>query len=360
MRVRSGGRTRVRDEIDRRRRAGRVWGKIEARGAILQRILLGETGLEVSRICFGTWAFGGAWGDFDEAEAHAAVRAARDLGIDFFDTAQAYGAGRAERVLGRALREEIAGPRGDVVIATKGGLRTEGGRILRDGSPAWLRRGLRESLENLGTDYIDIYQVHWPDPDTPMERTAETLDEFVRDGRVRFAGVSNFDVAQMEAFGRVRRVDTLQPPYHLLRRDIEAEVLPYCRAHGIGVLVYGALAHGLLTGKYGIGARFPRDDWRADSGLFEGDEYRRNVRVVERLVELAASSGRTVAQLAVGWVLAHPAVHCAILGARSAAQLRETAAAADLPLDDALQTEVERVVAEAAPSGGPSAPAVRR
>jgi aryl-alcohol dehydrogenase-like predicted oxidoreductase len=340
--------------------AGPRWGGSGTKEAGLQRILLGETGLEVSRICFGTWAFGGAWGAFDEAEAIAAVRAARELGIDFFDTAHAYGSGRAERVLGRGLREEIAARRGDVVLATKGGLRMEGSRILRDASPAWLRQGLRESLDNLGTDYIDIYQVHWPDPNTPIERTAETLDEFVRAGRVRWAGVSNFDVAQMGAFGRVRRVDTLQPPYHLLRRDIEADVLPYCSAHGIGVFVYGALAHGLLTGKYGAGVRFPADDWRADSGLFEGAEYRRNVRVVERLAGLAASSGRTVAQLAVGWVLAHPAVHCAILGARSPAQLRETAAAADLPLDDALKAEVELVAAEAAASGGPSPEGARR
>lgn len=326
----------------------------------MQRIRLGETGLEVSRICFGTWAFGGAWGEFDEGDAIGAVRAARDLGIDFFDTAQGYGEGRAERVLGRALRDEIAARRRDIVVATKGGLRTEKGRILRDASPAWLRQGLRESLENLGTDYIDIYQVHWPDPGTPIERTAETLDEFVREGRVRFAGVSNFDVAQLEAFGRIRRVDTLQPPYHLLRRDIEAAVLPYCGAHGIGVLAYGALAHGLLTGKYGVGARFPRDDWRAGSGLFEGDAYLRNVRVVERLAELAASSGRTLAQLAVGWVLAHPAVHCAILGARSAAQLRETADAADQPLDEALKAEADRIAAGAAGSGGPTPEGARR
>ena len=326
----------------------------------MQRIELGETGREVSRICFGTWAFGGAWGAFDETDAASAVRAARELGIDFFDTAQGYGSGRAERVLARALGDELRTRRDELVLATKGGLRMEPARILRDSSPAWLRRGLEESLDNLRTEYIDIYQLHWPDPATPIEQAAETLDAFVREGRVRWAGVSNFDVAQMEAFGRIRRVDTLQSPYSLLRREIEEEILPYGQAHGIGVFVYGALAHGLLTGKYRGTPRFAADDWRAASGLFAGEEFRHNVAAVERLTRVAKESGRTVAQLAVAWVLAHPAVHCAILGARNAAQIRETAAAADYPLDDAVKAEIDAIAAETAGAGGPSPEGTRR
>src|SRR3954447_14859796 len=209
---------------------------------------LGQTSLHVSTLSYGTWQFGGDWGSFEAREAQAAIRQALDLGITFFDTAQAYGFGLAERVLGEALQPELKTQRDKIILATKGGLRQEGDKVVRDASAGWLRQGVEQSLRNLGVDYIDLYQLHWPDPQTPIEETASALAQLAQEGKIRYVGLSNFDVEQMQAFARIRKIDTLQPPYDLFRRDIERAILPYCQQHGIGVLVYGPLAHGLLAG----------------------------------------------------------------------------------------------------------------
>ena len=317
----------------------------------MQTIKLGGTDLEVSRICFGTWQFGGEWGEIDHGEAIAAVARARELGIDFFDTAQAYGFGVSERLLAEALRDV---PREQVVLATKGGLRKEGEELLRDSSPAWLRAGLEASLRNLGTDYVDIYQVHWPDPSTPFAETAGALEQFVREGKVRYVGASNFDALQIAEFAMTRRLDTLQPPYHMLRREIEDSVLPYCRAHDIGVLAYGPLAHGLLSGNFTRDSQLAQDDWRAGSDLFSGENFTRNLEIVERLRELARELDITVAQLAIAWTLANPAVHVAIVGARRAAHIEGAAAAAEVHLDADARERIEEVLAQAAMVGGPT------
>src|SRR3977135_3829485 len=209
---------------------------------------LGRSGLEVSRIAFGTWQLGGDWGQFEEDAAVAAIRRARELGVNFFDTAQAYGFGASERILGMALRHELVGERDELVIATKGGLRQTHSGLVRDASPDWLRKGVDASLTALGIDHIDLYQVHWPDPKVPATETAGALAELVAEGKIGHVGVSNYDAAQMAEFAATLPIETLQPPYHLFRREIEDEVLPYCREHNVGVLVYGPLAHGLLTG----------------------------------------------------------------------------------------------------------------
>src|SRR5919108_3658398 len=214
----------------------------------LNTVQLGMTGLEVSPIAFGAWQLGGEWGQFDADEAVAAIHHARGLGVNLFDTAQGYGFGASERVLGRALRDDLDHRRDDLVIATKGGLRMTEAGLVRDSSPKWLRSGVDDSLRALDVDHIDLYQVHWPDPKVPFAETAAALQELVDAGKIRHLGVSNFDAAQMAEFARTRAVETLQPPYHLFRRDIEADVLPYCLQHDVGVLVYGPLAHGLLTG----------------------------------------------------------------------------------------------------------------
>src|SRR5215212_8301144 len=161
---------------------------------------LGRTDLEVSRVCFGTWQFSGEWGTVEERDSEAAIRRALELGINFFDTAQAYGFGAAEQLLGKALEPEIKDRRDELVLATKGGLRMEGDQLLRDSSPGWLRQGVEDSLRFLGTDYIDLYQVHWPDLETPFEETARALDELVQEGKIRYVGVSNFDAQQMAEF----------------------------------------------------------------------------------------------------------------------------------------------------------------
>jgi len=315
---------------------------------------LGATDLQVSKIGFGTWQFGGDWSGLDRDAAIAAVRRARELGINFFDTAQAYGFGAAEKLLAEALAPELSGSRDEVVLATKGGLRREGDRLLRDASPDWLRRGLEESLEHLRTDHVDLYQLHWPDPGTPIAATARALDDFVREGLIRYVGVSNFDEEQMRAFEAIRPLDALQPPYSMLRRGIEARVLPYCRRQGIGVLAYGVLAHGLLTGRYGADARFPEGDWRHGSAVFEGEALRRNVQVVDRLGRIADGLSCTVAQLAVSWALANADVDVAIVGARTPDHIEGTAAAADLRLDVDTLAEIDAVLEDAAAIGGPT------
>jgi aryl-alcohol dehydrogenase-like predicted oxidoreductase len=315
---------------------------------------LGQTDLEVSRICFGTWQTGGDWGAVEEHEAVSAARAALDLGINFFDTAQAYGFGESERLLGRSLELGSPGRRDEVVIATKGGLRLEGDEMLRDASPEWLRKGVEQSLRELGTDHIDLYQVHWPDPETPFEHTATALEEFVTEGKIRYVGVSNFDAGQMADFERTRKIDALQPPYHLFRRHIENEVLPYCREHGIGVLVYGPLAHGLLTGKFDTGTEFGEGDWRSGSSVFQGAEFEGNVQIVRELGRYAEERGHSVGQLAVAWTLSDPAVDVAIVGARRPDHIEGTAPAGDIELSPEDRAEIEEIIEGAVPVGGPS------
>jgi aryl-alcohol dehydrogenase-like predicted oxidoreductase len=317
------------------------------------RATLGITGLEVSTICFGTWQLGGEWGSFDEGEATAAIRRAHDLGINFFDTAHGYGWGESERLLGRALAGELSSDRDSIVIATKGGLRMEGDRLLRDSSPGWLREGVDRSLAALGLDHVDLYQVHWPDPDTPFSETAGALEELVEAGKVRHVGVSNFDAGQMAEFSRTRPVETLQPPYHLFRREPEEEILPYCLENDIGVLVYGPLAHGLLSGAIGEDVSFSDDDWRRGSDLFEGESLKRNLAVVRRLSELAAEGGHTVSQLAVAWTLANPAVHVSIVGTRNADHIAESVEAAAISLGDDDLRRIDEIMADAVQVGGP-------
>ncbi|HEX4752608.1 MAG TPA: aldo/keto reductase [Solirubrobacterales bacterium] len=319
---------------------------------------LGRSGLEVSPISFGTWQLGGDWGSFDESAAIEAIHHARELGINFFDTAQAYGFGASERLLGKALRDELDNHRDDVVIATKGGLRPTDDGLVRDSSPGWLRSGVDASLEALGIDHIDLYQVHWPDLDTPFAETAGALGELVAAGKIGHVGVSNFDARQMDEFSRTQPVESLQPPYHLFRREIEADVLPYAREHEIGVLVYGPLAHGLLTGTMSAETSFAADDWRSRSPLFQGEEFRTNLGKVAELSSFAAERGATVAQLAIAWTLANPAVRVAIVGARQPAHIEHAVAAADLELDAEDLARIERIMAGAVAVAGPSPEAV--
>jgi aryl-alcohol dehydrogenase-like predicted oxidoreductase len=319
----------------------------------MERIRLGKSNLQVSRIAFGAWELGGDWGATDEAAANAAVRHAADVGINFFDTAQGYGFGASEALIGKAL---AGWPRDEIVIATKGGLRpTPGGGVERDASPDWVRRGVDESLKALNTDYIDLYQIHWPDPKVPFARTAAALAELVKAGKIRHVGVSNFNAAQMAEFSETLTVETLQPPYHLFRREIEDSILPYTRSHDIGVLVYGPLAHGLLTGALKPDTKFVRGDWRAKSDVFKGEEYRRNLRIVQALNRFAENELDTsVSRLAIAWTLANPAVHVAIVGTRNPRHIDDAVAAASLKLDPDAIRRIDEIVAAEIPVGGPS------
>ena len=319
----------------------------------MKQVRLGRTDLQVSRIAFGTWQLGGDWGATDESAAVAAIQHAADQGINFFDTAQGYGFGASEELLARALKGR---PRDQFVIATKGGLRpTNRGGVERDARPEWIRRGVEASLKALGTDYIDLYQIHWPDPRTPFGNTAGVLAEMVAAGKIRHVGVSNFDAGEMEDFSKALQVETLQPPYHLFRRDIETSILPYTKAHDIGVLVYGPLAHGLLSGALTEDTKFAPDDWRSKSAVFRGEAYRRNLAVVSALKRFAEFElGTTVGRLAVAWTLANPAVHVSIVGTRNPKHVDDAVAAADLVLDEHTKQKIEEIISSEVPVGGPS------
>lgn len=319
----------------------------------MKTITFGKTGLKVSRLAFGTWEFCSDWGHADEDAAITMIRSARDLGINFFDTAQQYGFGASERLLGKALRDDLARARDEVVIATKGGLRATDSGLVRDASPQWLRKGVESSLTALGIDHIDVYLVHWPDPRMPAAETAGALAELVSEGKIRHVGVSNYDTAQVEEFSATLPVEVVQPPYHLFRRDIEDTLLPYAREHDIGVMVYGPLAHGLLTGTVKPDTRFAPQDWRAKSDIFSGDGFLRNLEVVAQLQELASDLGVTISQLAIARVLAQPGVHVAIVGAQHLHYLQESARAADVTLSDTDLAAVDNVLAAATPVGGP-------
>jgi hypothetical protein len=312
------------------------------------------TDLEVSPIAFGTWQLGGEWGQFDQDDAVAAIRQAQDLGVNLFDTAHGYGFGASERVLGDALRDDLTNRRDKVLIATKGGLRMTDDGLVRDSSPDWIRIGVDASLDALGVDYIDLFQVHWPDPNVLIAETAGALQELVDEGKVRHVGVSNFDAAQMAEFAETRPVETLQPPYDLFRRSIEDEILPYCREHDVGVLVYGALAHGLLTGSMDENTTFAPDDWRSGAPFFKGDDFRRNLEVTGGLQRFAEDQlGVSVSRLAIAWTLANPAVDVTIVGARHPAHIEDSVAAADLELSQGDLEEIDRITAGAASMSGP-------
>jgi aryl-alcohol dehydrogenase-like predicted oxidoreductase len=320
----------------------------------METVPLGKTDLKVSPIAFGAWELGGEWGSFQADEAVSAIRRARALGVNLFDTAQGYGFGASERLLAAALRDDLDHSRSEIVLATKGGLRNTPEGLVRDSSPAWLRRGVDESLAALGVDYIDLYQIHWPDPLVPFAETAGALGELVDEGKIRHVGVSNFDVDQMIELGRSRPIETLQLPYHLFRPGAEDELLPYCVGNEIGVLAYGPLAHGLLSGRLQVGKTFGPGDWRRASPIFRGEPFKRNLHVVRALEVIAGDLGMTVSQLAIAWVVGHPAVDVAIVGTRSADHVVDAVAAADLVLSAEDRSRIDTVMVDAVPVGGPS------
>ena len=313
----------------------------------MERRRLGGTDLELSVIGLGTWVFGGRWGGAEDADSEAACHAALDSGINWIDTADIYGQGRAERIVGKVVRD-----RGDdVVVATKGGVAWEVGegglRIWREASAAYLRMSLERSLTALGLDAVDLYQVHWPVGGVPAEETIGALVDLRAEGKIRAIGVSNYHLPDLEAAGAVAALDSFQPGYHLMRRGIEDGELAWCAANGVGVIAYGPLGHGLLTGKMGSATRFSADDWRATSEFFADEAFPERLAVVEELTALARASGRPggVAELAVVWVLRRPEVTAAIVGARSAEQAEANAALAGAPLSADEEREIDAILA---------------
>jgi aryl-alcohol dehydrogenase-like predicted oxidoreductase len=293
----------------------------------------GQTGMQVSAVGFGCWEIGGGYGEIEEAEFARAVGRALDLGINCFDTAEGYGMGASERALAQALGRR----RDEAIIVTKFGMNYKDKPNLRDSSRERVFASIDKSLKNLGTDYVDVYLIHWPDRLTPFEETMQALDDVVRDGKVRFVGVSNFTREEIEACMAVRRVDVVQYGWNMFDRRMERDILPYCQEHGIGFMAYGSLAFGLLTGTFTEDMDFGAADWRARQGkmgaikmfaaLFGPEKFKDNVRAVEELKGVAARHGKSLPQLALRWAISHPAVSTALVGCRTVAEVDDNAGA---------------------------------
>jgi aryl-alcohol dehydrogenase-like predicted oxidoreductase len=311
----------------------------------------GRTGLSVSVVGFGCWPMAGdRYGAIQDDEAVKAIHRALDRGVSCVDTAPAYGAGHSEEVVARALQ----GRRRDVILVTKCGVKVpppgQPGP-LRDASRGNVLREIDASLKRLRTDWVDVLLVHWPDPGTHFEETMRALDEVVASGRTRFVGVSNFTGAMITECLRTRRVDVSQVGYHMLDRRQEQETFPLCLAQGIGVMGYGSLGHGLLTGAFTAATSFdPARDWRGNGiafgqPIFRGENFKANVGVVERLRrEVAEPRGVSVSQLALAWVLGHPAVSTALVGARTPAEVDANDAGAELDLSAAERATIDSIL----------------
>jgi aryl-alcohol dehydrogenase-like predicted oxidoreductase len=313
-----------------------------------ERAAIPGTSLTVSRIALGTWAIGGwMWGGTDEAQSIATIRAALDHGIDLIDTAPVYGFGHSEEIVGKAIAE--GGLRARVRIASKAGLGWKDGRVFRDAGRARIFREIEDSLRRLQTDYIDIYQVHWPDPSVPVEETAEAMGTLLRQGKIRAIGVSNFSVRQMERFRSAAPLHVLQPPYNMFERAIEADLLPYCRQHGITTLGYGALCRGLLSGRMRPDTVFEGDDLRRTDPKFVAPRFAQYLAAVQRLDRLAQERfGKRVIALAVRWML-DQGITTALWGARRPDQLQAVDAVAGWQIDADARAEIDMILRETIP-----------
>ncbi len=311
----------------------------------------GKTDLKVSAIGFGCWEIGGTYGRIDESRFQRAVHQAIDDGITCFDTAEAYGMGVSEEAVGRALGAR----RRDVSIVTKFGVGYEEMPNRRDSSRQRVTASIERSLKRLQTDYVDVYMVHWPDPETPLDETMQALDDIVHQGKARYIGVSNFRRAQIEAAMGLRRVDVVQYGWNMFDRRMQAEIFPYCAAQQIGVMAYGSLAYGLLSGTFNAGMQFEESDWRSRGGmmgnlnlfrtLFGPEHFPRNLQAVDDLKRLAAKCNKTLPQFALRWTLSNPVVGTALVGFREPAEVSENLGALGWTISDADMAEIDAILA---------------
>ena len=303
------------------------------------------TSLEVSRVAIGTWAIGGwMWGGADEAESIGTIQAAVEHGINVIDTAPAYGFGRSEEIVGNAIAEGRL--RSRVFIATKTGLEWKDGKVFRNASRARILREVEDSLRRLRADYIDIYQVHWPDPLVTIEESAEAMRTLFEQGKIRAIGVSNFSVDQMERFRRVAPLHVLQSPYNPFERDIEADILPYCRDNKIATFGYGALCRGLLSGRMRPDTGFDGDDLRRADPKFQWPRFPQYLAAVEKLDRLAQQRfGKRVIHLAIRWML-DQGISTALWGARHPGQLQPADEVSGWSLDAPAKAEIDRILRE--------------
>jgi aryl-alcohol dehydrogenase-like predicted oxidoreductase len=285
--------------------------------------------------------------DVNEKDSVATIEASLEAGVNFFDTAYCYGAdGESERLLGRVL----SGRWDEVVLATKGGIHWEGKRQVQDGSAARLRRECDESLSRLGIDCVDLLYLHAPDPEVPLAESAGALLELMREGKTRSVGLSNASLAQLREFHAVCPLSAYQPPYNMLERGIEQEILPWCRQENVAVVVFWPLLKGLLAGKLARDHVFQPGDGRAKYAMFQGEEWQKNQHLVNRLKGIAAEVGVSVAQLVIRWTIEQPGITAALCGAKRASQAQENAMALDFRLSDNVCAAIDRALEERGPA----------
>jgi len=302
------------------------------------------TNLKSSRIGLGTWAIGGwMWGGTDERESIQTIHAALDKGINLIDTAPVYGFGVSEEIVGKAIEER--GHREKVIIATKVGLEWHDGSVSRNSSPDRIRKEVQDSLRRLRTDYIDIYQVHWPDLAVPIEETARTMQDLFREGLIRAIGVSNYSTEQMNRFMSVSELHTVQSPYNLFERQIDRDVLPYVREKNLSVFAYGPLCRGLLTGTMQPDTKFTGDDLRQSDPKFQPPRFAQYLNAVQQLDDLVQKRyGKHVIDLAVRWVLDQPEITAALWGARHPAEREGVAGALDWNLGADTRAAINQIL----------------
>lgn len=305
----------------------------------------GKTGIMITPIGLGTWVMGGSWwGGSDKEESKATILAALESGINLVDTAPAYGQGIAETIVGEAIKEF---GRKNVILSTKAGLRwDEKGDVTRNCSPESLEYELDMSMQRLQTDYIDIYHLHWPDFKTPMKDVMRKMNEFKKAGKIRAVAVSNLSIEQMQECLEEGYLDGCQPPLNMFERESEKEILPLCQQNQLGVLSYGAICRGLLSGKFTKESQFKEGDMRSFDPKFQPSNFEQYINAVEDLKKVAAELNISVAQLAVAWTFHQKGVTCALVGARRPEQIKENAAAGDVKLEQDTLDKIEQILKE--------------
>ncbi len=312
---------------------------------------LGNSDMDFTVIGLGTWAIGGGanpygWGPQDDKDSIATIHKAIDLGINWVDTAKGYGHGHSEEIVGKALE----GNRSEMFIATKCGIlwKEDGSDIYGHLKADSIKQEAESSLKRLKTDYIDLYQIHWPWPDEDIEEGWGAIAELIKEGKVRYSGVSNFSVKQLERIQKIHPVTSLQPPYSMIKRETEKELLPFCKVNNIGVIVYSPMQSGLLTGKFTKerANSLPDDDWRKRNPDFNEPLLSIHLELVEKLKSLAERMGEPLSNLALAWVLRREEVTGAIAGARRPGQIEETAKAADIVLSEDVKKEIDALLGE--------------
>lgn len=314
----------------------------------MKREKLGWTDLELSVIGFGTWASGGAgwkfsWGYQDDDNTIKSIHTAIDKGVNWIDTAPVYGLGHAEEITGKAIK----GIRKDLIIATKCGRRwsEDGKELYGNLKKQVIKKECEASLKRLCVDMIDLYQIHWPQPDEDIEEAWQAISELIKEGKVRYAGVSNFSVEQMKRIVNINKIASLQPPYNILRREIEEKELPFCKENNIGVITYSPLERGLLTGKVTKEwvANLPDDDHRKKDVRFNEPQLSENMKIVDNLKKIGDRIGATVSQIAISWILRRPEITSVIVGARNPQQIEETVKAADIRLSNDIILKIDYI-----------------